>query len=254
MKKEINIDPGKPVKIYSNSKLNIYWVGITEDIKFRCNSYLIESKESKILIDPGSSRRHFAQVFNRITKLFKAEEINHIIVHHQDPDLCDSLPDWLMINPDILILTTPRTKELLLYYGVEKANYFIVDPRKNTDYKTADIDLTFIPAPFLHFPESFVTYDNNVGYLFSGDIFGASENDWKLFIDDVEDYKNKMESYHIEMMASQKALRGFIARLSNLKINAILPQHGSIIQSQYIKILIDYLYNLKTGLDLIYPD
>ena len=63
-----------------------------------------------------------------------------------------------------------------------------------------------------------------------------------------------MDLFHLDYMASNIAARGFVKRLDGLDIEAILPQHGSIISKNYVKEAIDYLYNLKCGTDIIYAD
>jgi len=55
-------------------------------------------------------------------------------------------------------------------------------------------------------------------------------------------------------MASGKASRGFIDRIKDLEIEAILPQHGSIIPNEFVPMALDYLTRLHCGTDVIYPD
>ena len=55
-------------------------------------------------------------------------------------------------------------------------------------------------------------------------------------------------------MASNKAARGFARKLENFKIEAILPQHGSLINTDLVSDAIFYLENLQCGTDIIYSD
>ena len=61
-----------------------------------------------------------------------------------------------------------------------------------------------------------------------------------------------MDLFHIDYMASNKAAVGYVKRLEGKKILAILPQHGSIIDKENIQNAIDYLIDLRCGLDIIY--
>jgi hypothetical protein len=55
-------------------------------------------------------------------------------------------------------------------------------------------------------------------------------------------------------MASNAAARGFVNRLDGVPIDAILPQHGSIIGSGHVADALDYLRELECGTDVLYPD
>ena len=114
--------------------------------------------------------------------------------------------------------------------------------------------LKFVEAPFLHFSGAFTTYDMVSKFLFSGDIWAALDLDWKLIVEDWELHTMNMDLFNVDYMASNVAARGFVKRLDGLDIEAILPQHGSIISKNYVKEAIDYLYNLKCGTDIIYAD
>ena len=63
-----------------------------------------------------------------------------------------------------------------------------------------------------------------------------------------------MDLFHIDYMASNKATNGYAQKIKHLPISAILPQHGSIINSNFVNDAIKYLENLQCGLDLLYND
>jgi flavorubredoxin len=63
-----------------------------------------------------------------------------------------------------------------------------------------------------------------------------------------------MDLFHLDYMASNVAARGFIKRLGGKTIDAIMPQHGSIIDQNNVPAALDYLENLQCGTDLIYAE
>ena len=69
-----------------------------------------------------------------------------------------------------------------------------------------------------------------------------------------EEHIEKMNLFHLDYMASNLAARGFIKRIENYAIDAILPQHGSILGPQHVAAALDYLSNLRCGTDIIYAD
>ncbi|WP_457567642.1 oxygen-binding di-iron domain-containing protein [Desulfurobacterium sp.] len=255
--KKIRLNLNEPILLYESPDYKIAWVGSAENFIFRCNAYLISADGTNILIDPGGIQ-HFPQVKQRVSALIgNPEKITHIITHHQDPDVIGSLPEWLKINPEITIITTPRTKVLIPYYGFDRdnVNWLDVSPLDDTIIDIGEKStLMFLSAPFLHFPEAFVTYDSRSKILFSGDIFAAIQQKWELVVTDIEKHKKEMMYFHVYYMASQKALKYFVNKIKPFEIKAIAPQHGSIIPEEFVEKALNFLCNLKCGIDLLYEE
>jgi flavorubredoxin len=242
-----------PILLLQKGDHQIYWLGIQEETVFRCNIYLIIDGDRAILIDPGN-RSLFPNVHNAARHLLGEDmSITDIVLCHQDPDVAASMVDWLGINPSTQIITSARTNVLLPHYGYD--GYKFYDISENPIMRLpSGAALHFIEAPFLHFPGAFTTYDTTTQALFSGDIWAALDLDWELVVDDFDEHISKMDLFHLDYMACNLAARGFIRNLSGLKIENILPQHGSIIAGENVPLALDYLQNLQCGLDLIYAD
>lgn len=246
----LEIDMERPTLLYSSGSHRIYWLGITDVTAFRCNAYLISDGKEAILVDPGS-KSYFQQVRQRVAQILPPEQVSGMILCHQDPDVAASMTDWLEVNPSMRVFTTPRTQVLLPHYG--RADYQYYDVTENPTFALpSGAHLKFIEAPFLHFPGAFTTYDTRSHYLFSGDIWAALDLDWTLTVTSFEEHIQKMNLFHLDYMASNIAARGYIKRIDNLPINAILPQHGSIIGLAHVPAALDYLRNLHCGTDVIY--
>jgi flavorubredoxin len=251
----VQIDYKDPVVLYASPGHSVWWVGSREDTPFRCNAYLMKDGDTTILFDPGSQYWHFDQVKERVSKICDPERITYIVVHHQDPDLCDSLPAWLQMNPNATLVCTPRTRVLLPYYGFDyDINWLDVSPNDSTVIELpSGKALAFITSPFLHFPEACVTFDEATGYLFSSDIGAAIEQEWRLVIDDWEAHWKAMVPFHVFYMANNRALRGFIQKIDPFPITNLLPQHGSIIPKPFVRKALARLRELPCGIDLLYP-
>ncbi|MDD5717716.1 MAG: MBL fold metallo-hydrolase [Sulfuricurvum sp.] len=242
----------EPTLLYESGEHQIYWLGIEEETAFRCNVYLIRSGEEYLLVDPGS-RQYFDQVKSRVGQIIDPTKIGGIILCHQDPDVSASMIDWLELNPDLLVISSPRTNVLLPHYG--RSDYRFYDISDTFEYRFANgHKLRFIEAPFLHFPGAFTTYDETSQLLFFGDIWAALDTDWQLVSDDFEIHKLNMDLFHVDYMASNIAARGFVRRLDGIRIEGILPQHGSIFAEKDVPLALHYLKNLRCGLDIVYAD
>jgi len=247
----IESDLALPTELFRRGEHAIYWIGLHEDAKFRCNNYLLTSGDRAILIDPGS-RAHFAQSVSRVAQIMPPMQITDLIICHQDPDVGASMIDWLDLNPNMRIVTSARTQVLLPYFG--KSDYQWIDIAKEAITFDDGNQLQFITTPFLHSPAAFATYDPLSHFLFSGDVWAAISSNWRLMVDDFPSHRKDMDLFHLHYMACNRACLGFINKLKGISIEAILPQHGSLIGPALVADALDYLRNLQCGLDLEYPN
>lgn len=238
--------------LYEKDDYQIFWLGIDNETAFRCNVYLIKSGNEALIVDPGS-REFFEEVKRRALEVASLDEIKGLILCHQDPDVAASMIDWLDLKEDLKIISSDRTNVLLPHYGRE--DYIFYSINENPVYKfETGYELEFVEAPFLHFPGAFTTYDRTSNFLFSGDIWAALDIEWKLVVDDFEVHKSNMNLFHIDYMASNIATRGFVSKVEDKRIDAILPQHGSIINKEYVSSALEYLKELRCGTDIIYGE
>jgi len=240
-----------PTILFQDADHSIYWLGIPEDTAFRCNAYLILDREEALIIDPGG-RQAFEFVKKRVAQIILPENITGMILCHQDPDVAASMADWLEFNPSMKVITSLRTNVLLPNYG--RPNYAFVNITEEPVYFFhSGRSLRFVESPFLHFPGAFTTYDVFSRYLFSGDIWAAIDMEWRLVVENFAQHKLKLNLFHLDYMAGNIAARGYAERIRVYDIDAILPQHGSVIPGKFVREALSYLSNLKCGLDLIYP-
>ncbi|MHA1791617.1 MAG: MBL fold metallo-hydrolase [Promethearchaeota archaeon] len=226
----------------------IYWVGFSDNnAGFSNNPYLIVEGDSVVLLDPGSRREdHFKIVKRKIESIVPITKINAIIVHHQDPDLCASIPlfEEIIGVDNFELISTMRTSLLLPYYGIHTEITTIEDG----DVMELDNgrQLTFLTAPYLHFAGSHVTYDLKTKTLFSGDIFGAFTSNWKIYAD--ENYIEAMRIFHEPYIAHNDVINSFFKKVeqANIEIKMICPQHGSVIKDN-IPMFMNALKSFKVG-------
>jgi flavorubredoxin len=242
----------KPTPLFQDNQHAVYWLGVPEDSAFRCNTYLVVDEQEAIIVDPGG-HGSYEFIRNRVAQILPPEKVAALIVCHQDPDVAASMTDWLAFNPKMKVITSVRTNILLPHYGC--SDYTFVNINENPIwFFPSGRQMRFIESPFLHFPGAFSTFDEVTGFLFSGDVWASIDMDWRLVVEDFNRHELKLSLFHIDYMASNIAARGFVDRLRSIEISAILPQHGSIIPRKFVPRALEYLRDLKCGLDLIYPD
>jgi flavorubredoxin len=240
-----------PPLLVEKGQHQIYWIGMPDEDAFRCNTYLVVDGDEALLIDPGSIL-HYDYVLQRVSDIIAPSKIKGMVLCHQDPDVASSMPAWLKAFPDMLVISSGRTNVLLPHYGA--SNYTFYDIVLHPIYTFASgASIRFTEAPFLHFPGAFTSFDVETGVLFSGDIWAALDTDFTSVVQDFNSHALKMDLFHLDYMASNIATKGFANRIKHLPINAIFPQHGALIPSNFVKDAIRYLENVSCGLDLIYP-
>ncbi len=246
-----NPDLEKPVLLYSHEDHEIYWLGILEHTAFRSNVYLIKSGDQAIIVDPGH-RAYYEKIYNQVEQILAPDQVSALIICHQDPDVAASMTDWLQVNPKLQIMTSPRTNVLLPYYGSNNYEWYDVVAEPVFTFSNGK-HISFIESPFLHFAGAFTTHDDTSGFLMSGDVWAAIQLEWKLVTVDFEEHQASLDLFHLDYMSSNIACCGFVEKLRQFQINAILPQHGSIIDSSDIPAALAYLESLVCGTDIIYP-
>ncbi len=235
------LDDAGPVEIAEN----IWWVGFADyEAGFSNNPYLLVDEGEAVLFDPGPGHPLFRDlILQKIQQIMDPEKIRYIVTHHQDPDLCGLIPFIEnILHPDLVIMAHPRTAIFIPYYGTRKGILPLADGDA-LELKSGR-RVTFYHAPYLHFAGNIMSYDESTASLFSGDIFGVFSREWRLYADDsyIELGKSFIEHY----VASKEPVTYILEKISKLKIDRILPQHGGIIEGGVEKYL-DMLREVEPG-------
>jgi flavorubredoxin len=261
VKENVDLDYEEPIEIAEG----IYWGGFyDEDFSLYCNPYLITEGDEAIVID-GGSRTDFSTVMMKILQTgLLPSNIQNLIYHHYDPDLCGSIPDFeeIIDNDNLSIILHKENNTFIKYYGGSLTRRCI-EKDLNFEWEfSSGRKLKFIRTPYAHSPGSFVTFDSKTGTLFSSDIFGSYAKEWELFLEldpecaDCNSYKDcpngKEEcpilgiiNFHTNIMTSKKALNHALNRIKDLPIQMVAPQHGSVIpNSKTIDTVIEKLQEI----------
>lgn len=201
--------------------------------------------EDVVLFDPGSVP-DFPLVMRKVIDLVDPHEISLIVASHQDPDVCGNLA-VVVENDSLRIAAHINTLRLIQHLGLKSQFYPVEQNDYRISLKSGRV-LEFIPVLYLHAPGAIMAYDHKTKSLFSGDIFGAVNPDWTLFAGG--GFPENMKSFHQTYMPSNAILRPAMERLETMRIECILPQHGSVIEGDQVQVAIDYLKNLPCGIDL----
>ncbi len=229
----------------------VYWVGneIKND-KFQCHVYLIRHGRDSVLIDPGSHLTWQA-TREKLKKVIDLKDIRYLVCHHQDPDItaCVELLDQEAPRADREVVCHWRTQALLKHYDWPYP-FYLVNERDWELILPGGRKLQFIFTPYLHFPGSICTFDEQSGILFSSDLFGAFTEEFQLFAQD-ESYLEGLRLFHEHYMPSRDILLFGLEELERYKFQMIAPQHGSIIPPHLIDPIMSAMKEMECGLYLL---
>ena len=221
---------------------NIFWIGVndrTTDLfeglwpiareGVTYNSYLIKDKKSAI-IDLSKSIKTDS-FFDEIAGVTDLKEIDYVIINHMEPDHTGVLKTLRRLSPNVKILCTAKAKKMISdYYGITD-NIQTVENGETIDL--GENKLTFYHVPFVHWPETMVTFMEKQGILFSCDAFGSyGAFSGSIFDDDcknIDFYKKEALRYYVNIITKfSRNVLSAIEKLSGLDIKTIAPSHGLI--------------------------
>lgn len=188
------------------------------------NAYLIKGSEKTVLIDtvdPPKTRILMAQ-------LEKVPKIDYLISHHAEQDHSGTIPAVLERFPEAKVICTDKAKGMLAdLLLIPKDRFQTVNDGEDLDIggKT----LKFIHTPWVHWPETMVTYLAEDKILFSCDFFGSHLASSDLYVKDEGQVYEAAKRYYAEiMMPFRKIITKNLKKLESYDIKMIAPSHGPI--------------------------
>ncbi len=188
------------------------------------NCYLIQGTEKTALIDtvdPTMTDVLLAQLEN-------IPKIDYVISHHAEQDHSGAIPAVLEKYPNAKVVCTPKAKEILI------ALLHIPEGRFQTvnDGDTLSLGgktLKFIYTPWVHWPETMVTYLEEDKILFTCDFFGSHLATTDLYaIDERRVYEAAKRYYAEIMMPFHAVIQKNLEKIKGLQISLIAPSHGPV--------------------------
>ncbi|MEG6549603.1 anaerobic nitric oxide reductase flavorubredoxin [Desulfocurvibacter africanus] len=205
------------------------------------NSYLVRG-EKTVLVDTVWSPydRAFVQDLERLVDL---QKIDAVVVNHAEVDHSGALPELLSRIPDVPLYCSKNAVKSLTGYYHKDWNFQVV--RTGDKFSLGNMDLVFIEAPMLHWPDSMFCYLTEDNILFSNDAFGqhyASEFMYDDLVDPCELFDEALKYYANILTPFSPSVRKKIDELKsmNVPLNLICPSHGVIWRSRPMNIVEKY--------------
>lgn len=187
------------------------------------NAYLVKGASATALLDSSDPEKKEVLA----DYLRDVKKVDYIISHHAEQDHSGSIPFVLERYPEAKVVTNPKCRELLMtHLGIPAEKFIEVKDGEVLDLggKT----LKFIYTPWVHWPETMVTYLKEDKTLFSCDFFGSHLAVGQVFSEERSVYE-PMKRYYAEiMMPFSSNVRANLEKLKDLDVSMIAPSHGPV--------------------------
>lgn len=188
------------------------------------NAYLIRGSKGTALLDstdPELSGELMEQ-------LEEVERIDYVVSHHSEQDHSGTIPEVLARYPDATLLCSEKADDLLTHHlGVAPERVRVVEDGQSLSL--GDKTLQFVTTPWVHWPETMVTYVPENRCLFSCDFFGSHLATTDLYVTDKPRVYEAAKRYYAEiMMPFRRVIQRNLDKIAECPFDVIAPSHGPV--------------------------
>jgi len=188
------------------------------------NAYLVQGSEKTALLDTVDPSMTDVLMF----QLESVLHIDYVVAHHAEQDHSGAIPQVLEKYENAKVITTLKGKGMLIdLLLIPEERFITVDDGETLSL--GDKTLEFIHTPWVHWPETMVTYLQEDHILFACDFFGSHLATTDLYVSDEARVYEAAKRYYAEiMMPFRKIIQKNLAKIGGRAIDFIAPSHGPI--------------------------
>lgn len=188
------------------------------------NAYLVRGSEKTALIDTADPDQSAALM----AQLDDVDHLDYLIIQHVEQDHSGSAPLILARYPDVQVFSSPKAKPMVSdHLGIAEERIHAVEDGETLSLGNWTFE--FIHAPWVHWPETMLTYLREEKVLFTCDLFGSHLATDELFSGNGSHVCEPAKRYYAEiMMPFASLIRGHLKKLESFDIEVIAPSHGPV--------------------------
>ena len=191
------------------------------------NSYLLRGTAKTVLIDTADPA--FTSAWFESLDRFGLKSVDYVVANHAEQDHSGSLPALLARFPLCQVVCTPKCREMLidlLDIPADKFKTVADGDRLDLGGKT----LRFVHFPWVHWPETMLTFLEEEKILFPCDLFGSHLATGAARAEDDTRWEEAERRYYAEiMMPFRKMINAGLPKIRALSPVLIAPSHGPVI-------------------------
>jgi flavorubredoxin len=156
------------------------------------------------------------------------ENLDYIITQHAEQDHSGSLPAVLAAYPMAQVVTSPKCKEILMYLlHIPESRIKTVEDKETLSL--GDRTFEFIHFPWVHWPDTMLSYLKEDKILFTCDFFGSHSATSDQYVTNEGTIYEASKRYFAEiMMPFRTNIQRQWEKLAPYDIQIIAPSHGPV--------------------------
>jgi len=188
------------------------------------NAYLIKGSKKTALIDTVDPTMQNVLIDN--LNQLGVENIDYVVANHAEQDHSGALSRVIEEYPQTKVVATPKCKGMLIdLLMIPEERFITVDDQEALSL--GDRTLEFIHAPWVHWPETMLTYLREDKILFPCDLFGSHLATTDLYVTDEGQVYEAVKRYYAEiMMPFRNTIQKNLEKIKDYAIDIIAPSHG----------------------------
>jgi flavorubredoxin len=190
------------------------------------NSYLVRGSERTALIDGVDAT--MTKVLVDSLKAAGIGRLDYIISQHAEQDHSGAIKKLVELYPEATVLASGKCMELLLKFDLVRRER-MQEVKDKERISLGNKTLEFIHAPWVHWPDTILTYMPEDRILFTCDFLGSHLATSDLYaLDEALVYESAKRYYAEIMMPFRQNILRHLERLKGLAIDIIAPSHGPL--------------------------
>ena len=187
------------------------------------NSYVIT--DDKIAVFDTADTNFYEEWISNVKNALNGKTPDYLIVSHMEPDHSANIAKFAVEYENVKIVGNAKTFVFLKnFFGEDFADRRVV-VSDGEELSLGKHVLTFIFAPFVHWPEVMMTYDKTDKILFSADGFGRFGN-----ADENEEWDCEARRYYFGIVGKYGAqVQAVLKKAAALDVKIICPLHGPVL-------------------------
>lgn len=190
------------------------------------NAYVVSGTQKTALldaVDPACTEVLRSRLANA-----GVQKIDYVVVHHVEQDHSGAIPRILAEHLEAKVLASDKGKSMLIdHLGIAEDRIQVVKDGEQIDL--GGLTLKFVYFPWVHWPETMLTWLPERQILFTCDLFGSHLATSELFAMDDPAVLPSAKRYFAElMMPFRNLIEKRLGKILELNPAVIAPSHGPV--------------------------
>jgi flavorubredoxin len=190
------------------------------------NSYLVRGSERTALID-GVDATMSRVLIDNLTSA-GIEKLDYIVCQHAEQDHSGAVKELVELYPEAKVLASGKCLELLVRFDLVREER-TAEVKDKERISLGNKTLEFIHAPWVHWPDTILTYLPEERILFTCDFLGSHLATSDLYaLNEALVYESAKRYYAEIMMPFRQNILRHLERIKGMAIDIIAPSHGPL--------------------------